>query len=104
MTDPKPPSIPPEHEEVTAVWDEDAARQHGFEIAGKAAGPATAPAVRGQDGSSVVVSSGLTGRHPAQPPAPVEPRSHGGGLSWPAAIAIALSVGVAVFFLVRLLR
>lgn len=102
MTDPKAPSIPPEHEEVTAVWDEDAARQRGFEIKSKAAGPATAPGVGGDDRSSVVVSTGLTGRHAAQPSPPAAEGS--GGLSWPVAIAMALGVGVVVFLLVRLLR
>lgn len=107
MTSPKPPSVPPEPEEVTAVWDEDAARQHGFEIAPKTVGPATVPDVKGDDRSSVVVSRDVTGRHaaqPAKPPAPTAAGGPGGGLSWPVAIALALGVGVAVFFIVRLLR
>jgi len=110
VTDPKPkaPSIPPEPDEVTAVWDEDSAREHGFEIKSKTVGPATAPSVGGDDRSSVVVSSGRTGRHAAQPggpgPGPAEPAPTSGGLSWPVAIAIAIAVGVTVFFVVRLFR
>ena len=86
-------------DEPTAMWDESSLRDAGYdEVAKKKVvetAPATAPDVRGQDAANVHASS--AGNVSARPPAPA-------GISWALTFLVAGVVGVAVYFLVRLLR
>jgi hypothetical protein len=96
-------------DEPTAVWDESLMKDAGYDelaehrsAAPRAeSGPATGREVGGDRNVGVQVSKELTGGHPAQP-GPV--KKSGGGLSWALTLAVAVALGVAVYFLVRFLR
>ncbi|MBX3273040.1 MAG: hypothetical protein KF729_22445 [Sandaracinaceae bacterium] len=97
-------------EEPTAMWDESFLEREGFDalLKDRAANPReeTGPAtVEGAGGKSrtgsVEISSEVTGGHPAVS-APRKRRS--GGLSWALTLVVAITLGFAVYALVRLLR
>ncbi|MEM9194453.1 MAG: hypothetical protein AAGF12_35075 [Myxococcota bacterium] len=80
-------------DDPTDVWDEAALRAAGIELPGMAKQPATSP--RNPEASdSVQVSDSI-----APPPESKRP-----GLSWPLTLGLATILGVAVYFLVRMLR
>lgn len=90
------------------MWDDAALKEAGLdELAGRtdardAAGPATSYGVRGDRRHSVVIEDGREGERAPQG-AGKRTRS-GGGLSWPITMILALALGLAVYFLVRMLR
>lgn len=92
-------------DDPTAVWDEQALRDAGLdELRDEqaVAAPATGPDVKGDSTQSVVVGRGGAPGFRARQQATRPPPSQ--GLSWPMTIALALALGAAVYFLVRLLQ
>jgi hypothetical protein len=98
-------------EEDTAMWDDSAMQNAGFGELAKdrvakpreESGPATQKSFGGEDAAKIKVSGELTGGHKAQPKpaaAPAGPSM----LSWVLTIALALGIGIAVFFVVRALK
>jgi anti-sigma factor RsiW len=95
-------------DEPTAVWDETALRAAGLtdllkrREAEVEAAPATRAVVPSAE-SSIVIDEGVTPGMPqviAAEPASPAPR----GLGWAATLAIAVVLGGAVYYLIRLLR
>jgi len=93
-------------DDPTAVWDEDSLRAAGLEelAKGKAESdrpaPATGRGVKGEDDSSIIVTQKGTAGEPSRQAA--GPKS--AALSWAITIALAAGLGLAVYFLVRMLR
>lgn len=93
-------------DDPTAMWDDAALKEAGLdELAGRtdardAAGPATSYGVRGDRRNSVEIGD----REGAGSSRGAAPKARGGGLSWPVTVILALALGVAVYFLVRMLR
>ncbi|MEY4515378.1 MAG: hypothetical protein RLZZ450_7500 [Pseudomonadota bacterium] len=96
-------------DEPTAVWDESALRAAGLSDLLKRrdveaeAPPATRSAAPGAESSIVIdegVTPGLAQAIAAEPSTPA-PR---GGMGWAATLAIAVILGGAVYYLIRLLR
>ena len=92
-------------DDPTAMWDDAALKKAGLdELAGRtdtrdAAGPATSYGVRGDRRHSVVVDG-----PEKQGARRAGPLARAGGLSWPVTVILALALGVAVYFLVRMFR
>jgi hypothetical protein len=92
-------------DDPTAMWDDAALKEAGLdELAGRtdardAAGPATSYGVRGDRRNSVELGD----REDARSSRGAAPKARG-GLSWPVTVILALALGVAVYFLVRMLR
>lgn len=100
-------------DDPTAMWDEGALREAGMEeVANRAKSmpppAATGPAVGGDSRRSVVVGTGGDAAGPESADRTPRPRRRpsqpDAGLSWPITIALAIALGVAVYFLVRLIR
>ncbi len=98
-------------DEPTAMWDESAMADSGYQDLAKdrtekprnETGPATGREVKGDVAAKVAVSAELTGGHKAAPATPPSsPRS--GALSWVITVVLAVALGGAAYFLVRLLR
>lgn len=97
-------------DEPTAMWNESMMADSGYQdLANDRAekprvetGPATGREVKGDVAAKVAVSAELTGGHKAVPPAaPAAPRA---ALSWVITVVLAVALGGAAYFLVRLLR
>jgi hypothetical protein len=99
-------------DEPTAMWDDSALNDAGFaelmkdrqERPREATGPATN---RAAGGSSEAGKIEVTGTHPqpsAPRPASAPQRSGPSALSWALTVALAIGIGVVVFFVVRALR
>lgn len=100
------PVIPQAEEDITAVWDDEAVRaagllDHGESLPRSEIGVATAPSVRGEDRASVVVTDTSRVAAVTIEEQEEEEDEDGTGLSWPITAALAISVGIAVFFAVR---
>ena len=129
MTENEPerkPSVPPAKDSAerelpssaaddpTAMWDEGELRAAGMdEVADRAKSlppaAATGPDVKGDVRQSVVVGDEKPGASPQAQQAAPRPRPRRsadatGGLSWPITIGLAIALGLAVYFLVKLLR
>ena len=109
--DPKKPGTEPAKwaaEEPTAMWDESSMRDQGYDALAKdreakprqASGPATEQGVRGEVKERVEVSRALTGNHAAVKRQAAPQKS--GAMSWVITFAVALVLGVGVFFLLRM--
>jgi hypothetical protein len=109
--EPKKPATEPAKwaaEEPTAMWDESSMREQGYDALAKdreakprqETGPATELGVRGQVKEGVEVSRALTGNHAAVKRPQAKPQSS--ALSWVITFAVALVLGVGVFFLLRM--
>ncbi|MGF1467336.1 MAG: hypothetical protein ACFCGT_14515 [Sandaracinaceae bacterium] len=97
--DDKPKAVPRyAADEPTAMWDDESLRHEGYgDLADHhAQAPAAAPTAATHPDPSRPTPVQLTGTGPS-----LRPRR---GLSWTATVALALVLGTAVFFLVRLLR
>lgn len=85
-------------DEPTAMWDEGSLRDLGLDI--PLAQKETAPATAGT-GAHRAIGVELTGAaDPAATPQPKRPQA----LQWIVTIALAIGLGVGVFFLVRMFR
>jgi hypothetical protein len=97
-------------DEETAMWDESAMRESGFGDLAQdreakprsETGPATTKEFGGDDKAKVKLGANVTGGHQQMPAA--APKSSGpSALSWVVTVVLALAIGVAVFFVVRMI-
>ncbi len=95
-------------DEPTAVWNDSMMRDAGFDALAKVpqveSGPATSREVRGDDKSAVHVSAELTGGHEAVVAPAAASSSKSGATSWIITFVLAVGLGLAAYFVVRLLR
>ncbi|HJK92771.1 MAG TPA: hypothetical protein RMH85_00945 [Polyangiaceae bacterium LLY-WYZ-15_(1-7)] len=89
-------------DEPTAMWDEAALAKLGLDKDGNPSDPPPATAASPKGESSVQVDLPQVAHDPGK--APGGGAKKGSGLSWAVTIALAIGLGVGVYFVVRMLR
>ena len=97
-------------DEPTAVWDVNALREAGLGELIKQPGqedsdppPAATPAMRGNQGPSIVVDEAAAGAR-ARPGPNMKSTTASGELGWAATLGLAAGLGAAVYLLIRFLK
>ena len=98
-------------DEPTAVWDVNALREAGLAELIKKPGddddseppPAATPAMRGNQGPSIVVDEAAAGAR-ARPGPNMKSADATGELGWAATLGLAAGLGAAVYLLIRFLK
>ncbi len=96
-------------EDITDVWDEEKLKAAlGGLSTDEELGPATLSKRKSEASIQVAddlgAAGGESGRGPDHTPTPTQRPPSGGGLSWPITIGLAVTLAVAVYFLVTLLK